>query len=119
MTAPQNPRVTQADRDAVQAFHRAMAGKLMADITSGKAPTFGDDAGHDGDAIHQAFARHREAAEAASKAREAALVEALGEALHGLSAMLLLTSALDDDKTHAAYEKVVALFQALTKEPDA
>ncbi len=40
-------------------------------------------------------------------------LEALGEALHGLSAMLLSTGALEDDKTHAAYEKVVARFQLL------
>lgn len=54
-----------------------------------------------------------EAEQAASRDREARLVEALGEALHGLSAMLLLTGALNDDKAHAAYEKVVARFAAL------
>ena len=42
-----------------------------------------------------------------------ALIEALEEALYGLSAMLLLTKALDDDRTHAAYEKVVERFAAL------
>lgn len=71
MTDPKHtePRVevTQADREAVQAFHRAMAEKLFADIASGEPPSFGDDAGHDGDTIHQAFARHRTAAEAASR----------------------------------------------------
>jgi hypothetical protein len=52
-------------------------------------------------------------AAAAERAKVVAEVEALGEALHGLSAMLLLTGALNDDRTHAAYEKVVARFQAL------
>ena len=72
MTHPTEPRVevTQADREAVKAFHRAMAKKLFADIASGEPPTFGDDAGHDGDTIHQAFARHRTAAEAASRENE-------------------------------------------------
>lgn len=44
-----------------------------------------------------------------------ARVEALGEALHGLSARLLLSGAYEDDATHAAYEKVVERFSALAK----
>lgn len=65
--------VTQADRDAVQAFHRVMAEKLFADIASDEPPTFGDDSGHDGDAIHQAFADHREAALTTAQAEAEAL----------------------------------------------
>ena len=76
--------VTQADWDAVQAFHRDMVDKLLADIASGAPSTFGDDAGHDGDAIHQAFARHRIASEAAREAEEKALREANADAFnHG------------------------------------
>ena len=76
--------VTQADWDAVQAFHRDMVDKLLADIASGAPSTFGDDAGQDGDAIHQAFARHRIASEAAREAEVKALREANADAFnHG------------------------------------
>ncbi len=50
--------VTQADREAVQAFHRAMLDDLMADIKSKKPSTLGDDKGDAGNLV-QAFARHR------------------------------------------------------------
>jgi len=50
--------VTQADRDAVQAFHRTMAARLMADITSKDRPKLGEDEGDAGTLV-QAFARHR------------------------------------------------------------
>lgn len=43
-------------------------------------------------------------------------IEALGEALHGLSARLLLTGALDNDMNHEAYEQVVKRFDALARE---
>jgi len=52
--------VTQADRDAVQAFHRIMADRLMSDIASGR-PTMGEDQGDAGTLV-QAFAAHRLAA---------------------------------------------------------
>ncbi len=51
--------VTQADREAVQAFHREMGARLMRAI---RDPDAAQDLGNDeGDAspIHQAFARHR------------------------------------------------------------
>lgn len=38
-------------------------------------------------------------------------VEALGEALHGLSARLLIAGAFNNDAVHAAYEKVVSVFE--------
>ena len=70
MSAPVT--VTQLDRDAVTAFHNVQLQRIFV----------GDRALGDGrDAIEQAFARHRMAAEAASKAREAELVEALELAL--------------------------------------
>ncbi len=49
--------VTQADRDAVQAFHRVTAARLFDDIKN-DTRTLGDDLGDDGDLV-QAFARHR------------------------------------------------------------
>lgn len=64
----------------------------------------------------EAFARHRQAALSELEG-ERANVEAVAEALHGLSAILLLTGALEDDKTHAAYEKVVTCFATLLGEP--
>ena len=81
--------VTQADWDAVQAFHRDMVDKLLADIASGAPSTFGDDAGHDGDAIHQAFARHRIASEAEVKALREANADAFNHGyLIAISTML-------------------------------
>lgn len=38
-------------------------------------------------------------------------VEALGEVLHGLSARLLIAGAFNNDAVHAAYEKVVSVFE--------
>jgi len=62
--------VTQADRDAVQSFHRIMAARLMADLKSPDRPKLGEDQGDAGTLV-QAFARHRLAtAEAASGAGE-------------------------------------------------
>ena len=49
--------VTQADRDAVQAFHRVTAARLFDDIKN-DARTLGEDLGDEGDLV-QAFARHR------------------------------------------------------------
>lgn len=49
--------VIQADRDAVQAFHRTMLDRLMADVKS-KRPKLGEDEGDAGTLV-QAFARHR------------------------------------------------------------
>lgn len=49
--------VTQADRDAVQAFHRIMAQRIMSDIAS-ERPKLGEDEGDAGTLV-QAFARHR------------------------------------------------------------
>lgn len=49
--------VTQADRDAVQAFHRAMFDRLNQDLKS-DTPTLGEDMGDAGTLV-QAFARHR------------------------------------------------------------
>ncbi len=49
--------VTQADRDAVQAFHRTMLDRLMSDVKS-QRPKLGDDEGDAGTLV-QAFARHR------------------------------------------------------------
>ncbi len=65
--------VTQADRDAVQAFHRTMAARLMSDIAS-ERPTLGKDEGDAGTLV-QAFARHRLAA-LDSRAGDAGEVEA-------------------------------------------
>ena len=97
MTAPQNPRVTQADREAyldIMIFPEFDAADIQA--------------GHwDHTPIIQAFARHREAAEAASKAREAALVEALDGLLKIVDGRNFFTTE--------AYDKAAAL----TKEPDA
>ena len=68
MTMQDMPRVTQADREIAAAlvYNRAYRESIL----SGKA---------DGSAYVQMFARHREAAEAAAKAREAELVKALRE----------------------------------------
>lgn len=66
MTAPQNPRVTQADEEWAEEV--ASAANI---VTNGGYYEI------DIDAVTLVIARHREAAEAASKAREAALVEAL------------------------------------------
>lgn len=52
--------VTQADRDAVQAFHHVMLLRLMSDVKS-QRPKLGDDEGDAGTLV-QAFARHRLAA---------------------------------------------------------
>jgi hypothetical protein len=52
--------VTQADRDAVQAFHHTMLLRLMSDVKS-QRPKLGDDEGDAGTLV-QAFARHRLAA---------------------------------------------------------
>lgn len=57
--------------------------------------------------------RHRQVDRAE---RELPSVEALGEALHGLSAILLLTGALEDDQAHPAYENVVTRFATLSGE---
>jgi hypothetical protein len=53
--------VIQADRDAVQAFHREMARRLMSDVCEGTSLL--GKSGGDNDVIHQAFARHRLAAQ--------------------------------------------------------
>ena len=66
MTAPQNPRVTQADEEWAEEV--ASAANI---VTNGGYYEI------DIDAVTLVIARHREAADAASKAREAALVEAL------------------------------------------
>ncbi len=57
---PAEEAVTQPDRDAVQAFHREMAARLMADIKHGTT-NLGKDEGDAGSLV-QAFARHRLAA---------------------------------------------------------
>lgn len=63
-------RVTQADREAAKSLlGRDDAGPSWWSIGSGNA---------DNDPMVQAFARHRQAAEAEAGAREAALREALG-----------------------------------------
>ena len=53
-------QVEQVDREAVQAFHRTMLGRLMSDVKS-ERPKLGDDEGDAGTLV-QAFARHRIAA---------------------------------------------------------
>ena len=47
-----------------------------------------------------------------------ARTEALGDALHALSARLLLSGWLTDDANHKCYEKVVAAFGRLAGAPD-
>ena len=99
MSGAETVVVTQADREAVQAFHRAMAEKLFADIASGKPPTFGDDAGHDGDTIHQAFARHRLATQADALAvmREAeAVIQAFSRILGPVYMTLAQQECIDE-----------------------
>jgi hypothetical protein len=69
--------VTQADRDAVKAFHNAMLDKLMVAVKDKKAGArFGEDEGDGGNLI-QAFARHRLTTEAAQSSRIRELTEAL------------------------------------------
>lgn len=72
MSVPDNVRVTQADWDAAYGFIASLDLRTLNRFEQGAA---------------QAFARHREAAEAASKAREAALVEALVAAKNDLLAV--------------------------------
>lgn len=70
--------VTQADHDAVQAYHRAMFDKLMTAAKDKKAGArMGEDEGDAGTLV-QAFARHRLSALAEAQERIAALEEALG-----------------------------------------
>ena len=109
MTAPQNPRVTQADREAAL---KAAGFNSEDDLTA-----WGSSANRAEVAVlAQAFACHREAAEAASKAREAALVTLL----HGVGGLLetnVRTKARDD---HAEQKMIVLIRKTLTaKEPDA
>ena len=99
------PRVTQADRDAAAAYmaHFRPAGweNAVAQIPLGNADL--------GEGV-QAFARHREAAEAAPKAREAALVEALGAIV-----------PFAEDMTESGRQAIAnahRILAALTKEPD-
>lgn len=81
MTTQQTPSVTQADRDEA-----ARTGLDMARINERDAEALRQGGAWDEWSLVQAFARHREAAEAASKAREDALREALFELLdcHGV-----------------------------------
>lgn len=66
-------------------------------------------------AFTQEWAIARDAAFAALQQSRSA-EEALEEALFGLSARLLLSGFLDDNKNHAAYEKVVSAHAALSQE---
>lgn len=75
--------VTQADRDAVRAFHCTMLDRLMSDVKS-QRPKLGDDEGDAGTLV-QAFARHRLARDAdvaALQERIADLESELEEALY-------------------------------------
>ena len=123
MTEQQNPCVTQVDRDAVTAFHYAQVKRILAgDRTLGE----------NRDAIEEAFARHREAAEAEAKAREAAMREA-GDLIRDrllafVSALALETDCGPDVDAITAWDTLLGREStgrlgfaraALTKEPDA
>ena len=69
--------VTQADRDAVQAFHRAMFYRVYQDLKSG-TPTLGEDMGDAGTLV-QAFARHRLASASPNDDLRAALEGVVAE----------------------------------------
>ena len=109
MSGPQNPRVTQADRDAGAEFW-AFLGQ------HGSAEECRSGTGFR--ATAEAFARHREAAEAASKAREAALVEAINNALC-CTPTLRWRGHDDAEIVYDCGNPWEILRAALTKEPDA
>lgn len=95
--------VTQADREAVTAFHNAQLQRIfMGDRTLGE----------NRDAIEQAFARHRHAAEAASKQQIAELVEALAKALPYVTQAWLATGDPLPDALMAEIETTLARAKA-------
>lgn len=76
-----SPVVTQADRDAVHAYHRLVYAKIWHDIKRGTNKL--DPKGGDTDDLVQAFARHREAEQercAHMLNQKAASLEVLGRA---------------------------------------
>ena len=106
MTAPQNPRVTQAHKDEARRIWDAGHDKI-----AGQAA----DASWVAEQAHIAtlaeYIAHREAAEAPYKAREAALVEALGAIV-----------PFAEDMTESGRQAIAnahRILAALTKEPDA
>lgn len=121
MTAPRNPRVTAADEEWAEEV--ASAANI---VTNGGYYEI------DIDAVTLVIARHREAAEAASKAREAALVEA-GDLMRDrllafVSALALETDCGPDVDAITAWDALLGRESrgrlgfaraALTKEPDA
>lgn len=103
--------VTQADRDAVQAFHRTMAARLMSDIASDR-PKLGEDEGDAGTLV-QAFARHR-LTHSSEEGR-------LREALPGIDAMIAnierwreTGEAASPAESKALYEGLIAARTALS-----
>ncbi len=54
---PEMVEVTDADREAVQAFHREMGRRLLSDIKDGTETLYAT--GTDVDPIYQSFAHHR------------------------------------------------------------
>ena len=112
MSGAQNPpRVTQVDRDA--------AIKAAGFNDEGDLQYWGSNANRAEVAVlTQAFARHREAAEAEAKAREAVLRDAaLG--LNSILQEIILSGDLSPQTTLQVDERVTAVLAALTKEPDA
>ena len=102
VTAPQNPRVTVTQADM-------KAAAIANDYDDWPAFWLANGAYAQKQARY--FARHREAAEAASKAREAALVEALGAIV-----------PFAEDMTESGRQAIAnahRILAALTKEPDA
>ena len=95
MTAPQNPRVAQADYDLLRLLDvPATADHLLM------------------------AAHHREAAEAASKAREAALVET-ADKIEALIPMPGNDRQMNGTYAQGVFDALQIVRAALTKEPDA
>lgn len=97
MTAPEQIVVTQAAREAVQAFHAEMARRLMSDLKSGTKLL--DATGEDSDPIYQAFARFERDITRASEERIAGLVKALEDAKLGLGTANNLIFALSGSRS--------------------
>lgn len=96
--------VTQADRDAVQAFHREMGNRLLADIKNGTHTLSAK--GDDSDLIYQSFAAHRIASDADLRrkldvAREA-IVMAVAQMMRARGRLDIIAGCNDDRRLAAA-----------------
>lgn len=105
MTQPETITMTEVTNGQIDPAHYGPTGDIARNIAS---YCQGNARAH----VYTAAFAALTTAQAEAEAKDAE-IEALGEALHGLSAMLLLSGALNDEKTHVAYEKVVARIAAL------